>query len=171
MGEGMFEARGRPRYRSMRGLAIASLALFTAACGSGEAPAGGEPASREARQAPAVLDRAALQAQAKGIFGTLPVEVPNPDNPFSEKKLKLGRMLYFDTRLSKNHDVSCNSCHDLARYGVDGEPTSAGQRGDRNSPTVYNAALHLAQFWDGRAADVEAQAKGPVLNPYRYSYA
>ena len=80
----------------------------------------------------------------------------------------LGRMLYYDTRLSKNHDISCNSCHGLDSFGVDAEATSPGHkgaRGDRNSPTVYNAAGHVQQFWDGRAADVEAQAKGPVLNP------
>jgi cytochrome c peroxidase len=77
-------------------------------------------------------------------------------------------MPYYDPRLSKNHDISCNSCHLLDAYGVDGQPTSPGhrgQRGDRNSPTVYNAAIHVAQFWDGREPDVEAQAKGPVLNP------
>lgn len=77
-------------------------------------------------------------------------------------------MLYYETRLSKSQKLSCNSCHMLNKYGVDGESTSDGhngQKGDRNSPTVYNAAGHVAQFWDGRAADVEAQAKGPVLNP------
>ena len=77
-------------------------------------------------------------------------------------------MLYFEPRLSKNQKISCNTCHDLAKYGVDGLPTSEGhkgQHGTRNSPTVYNAAAHVAQFWDGRASDVEAQAKGPVLNP------
>jgi cytochrome c peroxidase len=76
--------------------------------------------------------------------------------------------LYYESRLSKNHDVSCNTCHLLDRHGVDGQPTSTGhrgQRGGRNAPTVYNAALHISQFWDGRAADVEEQAKGPVLNP------
>ncbi len=80
----------------------------------------------------------------------------------------LGRKLYFDTRLSKNHDVACNSCHLLDKFGVDSKPVSPGhkkQTGDRNSPTVYNAAGHIAQFWDGRAKDVEEQAKGPVLNP------
>jgi cytochrome c peroxidase len=85
-----------------------------------------------------------------------------------EAQVKLGRMLFYDARLSKGQDISCNSCHDLEKYGVDGEPTSdghKGQRGDRNSPTVYNAAAHFVQFWDGRAEDVEAQAKGPVLNP------
>jgi cytochrome c peroxidase len=80
----------------------------------------------------------------------------------------LGRQLFFEARLSKNHDVSCNSCHDLAKYGVDGTPTSTGhkkQLGGRNAPTVYNAGDHISQFWDGRAATLEDQAKGPVLNP------
>ena len=68
----------------------------------------------------------------------------------------------------RNHDIACNSCHPLSGFGADGEATSPGhqgQRGDRNSPTSLNAALHIAQFWDGRAADVEEQAKGPILNP------
>jgi cytochrome c peroxidase len=113
-------------------------------------------------------DRVELSVQAKQIFGTLPVEAPSESNPVTEPKIELGRKLYYDARLSKNHDVSCNSCHGLSEFGVDGEPTSKGhrdQRGGRNSPTVYNAAFHIAQFWDGRAADVEAQAKGPPLNP------
>jgi len=110
----------------------------------------------------------ALAERAAALFGTLPEGVPNEENVGSKVKIDLGRMLYYDKRLSKNHDVACNSCHLLDAYGVDGEATSLGhrgQRGGRNSPTVYNAALHLAQFWDGRAPDVEAQAKGPVLNP------
>jgi cytochrome c peroxidase len=76
--------------------------------------------------------------------------------------------LYFDVRLSKSQTISCNTCHDLSKYGVDGAPTSEGhkkQRGTRNAPTVYNAGNHIAQFWDGRAATLEEQAKGPVLNP------
>jgi cytochrome c peroxidase len=102
------------------------------------------------------------------LFAPLPEVVPVKGEPLSDEKVALGRMLYFEARLSRDHKVSCNSCHDLARYGVDGEPTSEGfkgQRGDRNSPTVYNAAAHFVQFWDGRAAHVEEQAKGPVLNP------
>jgi cytochrome c peroxidase len=77
-------------------------------------------------------------------------------------------MLFYEPRLSKSQTISCNTCHKLTNYGTDEEPTSTGhkgQRGDRNSPTVYNAALHFVQFWDGRAADVEEQAKGPLLNP------
>jgi cytochrome c peroxidase len=114
------------------------------------------------------LDPAALREQARKLFGVLPKEFPNPQNPFTEAKINLGRMLYYDGRLSKNGQISCNSCHVLDAYGVDSLATSPGHEGkfgDRNSPTVYNAAGHLSQFWDGRAADVEAQAKGPVLNP------
>ena len=109
-----------------------------------------------------------LADQAKAAFGQLPAVAENPDNPSTPERVALGRQLYFDTRLSKNHDISCNSCHQLDAFGVDGEATSPGhkgQRGDRNSPTVYNAALHATQFWDGRAADVEEQASGPVTNP------
>ncbi len=101
-------------------------------------------------------------------FQALPQRYENPNNPITPDKVALGRMLYFDTRLSKNQDVSCNSCHDLNQYGVDGKPVSTGHRkqtGNRNSPTVYNAAGHKLQFWDGRAPNVEEQAKGPILNP------
>ena len=111
---------------------------------------------------PAAISPAALKA-----FAPLPAAVSGQEAG-SEEKAALGRMLYYDARLSKSQKVSCNSCHDLTKYGVDHEPTSAGhkgQKGDRNSPTVYNAASHFAQFWDGRAADVEQQAKGPVMNP------
>ncbi len=101
-------------------------------------------------------------------YPVCPDEMASKTNPITPEKIALGRMLYFEKRLSKNHDVSCNSCHDLAKYGVDGEATSPGhkgQRGDRNSPTVYNAGHYIAQFWDGRAATLEDQAKGPILNP------
>lgn len=122
----------------------------------------------EAEPEPPGRDIAALRERVREIIGELPEEAASESNPVTEEKITLGRMLYFDTRFSKNHDISCNSCHDLANFGVDGQATSPGhkgKRGNRNSPTVYNAALHIAQFWDGRAADVEAQAKGPVLNP------
>lgn len=109
-----------------------------------------------------------LVDKAKAAFKPLPARFESKDNAITPEKVALGKQLYFEKRLSKNHDVACNSCHLLSKYGVDGEPTSAGhkkQRGDRNSPTVYNAGNHLAQFWDGRAATLEEQAKGPVLNP------
>jgi cytochrome c peroxidase len=103
-----------------------------------------------------------------GMFQPIMEAAENPANPLTEAKVDLGRMLYYDTRLSKNRTVSCNSCHDLASFGDDGLATSKGidaQLGGRSAPTVYNAAIHIAQFWDGRAADVEAQAVGPILNP------
>ena len=101
-------------------------------------------------------------------FQPLPAAMESGSNPITEAKIQLGRMLYYEKRLSKNGDVSCNSCHLLNKFGVDGDRFSTGhkgQKGGRNAPTVYNAAGHMAQFWDGRAADVEEQAKGPVLNP------
>lgn len=110
-------------------------------------------------------------AKVKGLIGRLPTTMARPDGPVSEAQVELGRYLYYDTRLSKNHDISCNTCHNLGDYGIDRRSplkTSRGhgdQVGVRNSPTVYNAALHHMQFWDGRAVDVEEQAKGPILNP------
>ncbi len=109
------------------------------------------------------IDKSMLAA-----FKPLPAVMESKDNPVTDAKVDLGRMLFYEKRLSKNHDISCNSCHGLNNYGVDGDRFSTGHqghKGDRNAPTVYNAALHIAQFWDGRAKDVEAQAKGPILNP------
>ena len=139
---------------------IAVLALAACAAACSQAPP--QPAAAPAAPPPAV-DKAQL-----AVFAPLPAEVPAASGAASADLVALGRLLYFEPRLSKSQTISCNSCHDLAKYGVDGEPTSTGhkgQKGDRNAPTVYNAAAHFAQFWDGRAADVEEQAKGPVLNP------
>ncbi len=119
-------------------------------------------------------DSSDLIVEANGLFGVLPPDAATEQRPITDARVDLGRKLYFDARLSKNHDISCNSCHRLDRFGVDNEPTSPGhkgQRGGRNSPTVYNAAIHIAQFWDGREPDVEAQAKGPVTNPVEMALA
>ncbi len=110
----------------------------------------------------------ALQKKSALLFGELPTIAENPDNPISEEKVALGKKLYFDNRLSKDNTQSCNTCHNLETYGVDNLSTSPGNDGGlgtRNSPTVLNAALHINQFWDGRAEDVEEQAGGPILNP------
>jgi len=101
-------------------------------------------------------------------FAPLPEVMTSESNPVTAAKIQLGRMLYYEPRLSRTHDVSCNTCHPLNRYGADGESVSTGfkgLKGGRNAPTVYNAAGHFVQFWDGRAPDVEEQAKGPVMNP------
>jgi cytochrome c peroxidase len=118
--------------------------------------------------AASVLPAADIPPGRLRMFKPLPAAMDSADNPSTPAKIDLGRMLYYENRLSKSHKFSCNSCHQLDKYGVDNQPTSEGhngQRGDRNSPTVYNAAAHFVQFWDGRAATVEDQAKGPVLNP------
>jgi len=109
-----------------------------------------------------------IDAAKLKLFKPLPSTVEVKAGGHEAERVTLGRMLYYEPRLSKGQDIACNDCHKLDAYGVDNEPTSQGhkgQRGDRNSPTVYNAALHFVQFWDGRAADVEEQAKGPILNP------
>ncbi len=110
----------------------------------------------------------ALMEQANMFFKQLPEVADNPQNPVTDAKVTLGHYLYFDTNLSNKKTMSCNTCHNLETFGVDNQPTSKGEEGkngDRNSPTVYNAALQIAQFWDGRAKDVEEQAGGPILNP------
>ena len=104
----------------------------------------------------------------KAVFAPLPEVAASQENPITPQKVALGKRLYLDTRLSQDETISCNSCHNLKTFGVDNEPTSPGhkgQRGGRNSPSSFNAALHATQFWDGRAANVEEQALGPILNP------
>ncbi len=113
-------------------------------------------------------DDAKLLEEARRYFKPLPEVAESKENPVTPEKVELGKMLYYEPRLSKSGWISCNSCHNIATYGVDNLPTSIGHRwqlGPRNAPTTLNAALHTAQFWDGRAKDVEEQAKGPVLNP------
>ncbi len=112
---------------------------------------------------------AELRSSALKVLAPLPEKMPGSEND-TPARVKLGRELFFEKKLSANNTQSCNSCHavDKNRGGVDNEPTSPGafgKRGGRNSPTVLNAGFHVAQFWDGRAKTLEDQAKGPVLNP------
>ena len=91
-----------------------------------------------------------------------PAKITNP------AMVELGKKLYFDPRLSKSGFISCNSCHNLSMGGSDNLKSSIGhnwQKGPINSPTVLNSSLNLAQFWDGRAKDLKAQAGGPIANP------
>jgi len=98
-------------------------------------------------------------------------ELAKPIQPPKQINLgmvELGKKLYFDPRLSKSGFISCNSCHNLSMGGTDNIPTSIGdkwQQGPINAPTVLNSSLNVAQFWDGRAADLKAQAGGPIANP------
>jgi len=100
-------------------------------------------------------------------LGLPPVQFPR-DNPYTPEKAELGKLLYFDKRLSADNSVSCASCHAPEQAYTDGAPVSAGirgQKGGRSAPAVINRAYSLAQFWDGRANSLEAQAVGPMANP------
>jgi cytochrome c peroxidase len=144
-------------------IAIISLAMM----GCTQSPQkGANKANGDEAQFPGLLEN------AKALFSPLQGVAENPDNPITPEKVLLGQTLYFEKRMSKEGNISCNSCHNLDTYGVDNEPTSlgdGGERGGRNSPTVLNAAYHFTQFWDGRAKDVEEQAGGPILNPIEMS--
>ena len=99
----------------------------------------------------------------------LPDVAPAPgNNPTTEAKVILGKMLFMDPRFSSTGTVSCNSCHNVMEGGDDSRTFSMGvhgKTGGRNAPTVWNSAFHSVQFWDGRADLLEDQAKGPVTNP------
>ena len=96
--------------------------------------------------------------------------VDNPKNPITNDKVELGKMLFFEPRISKSGLISCNTCHNLGTGGVDGVAAAIGHKWAANphhlnSPTVYNAVFFDAQFWDGRDPDLEKQAQGPILAP------
>lgn len=107
-----------------------------------------------------------LMQRARAVFQPIPTAPPAlEDTPMTSESIELGKLLYFDPRLSSSWLISCNTCHNLGLGGVDLLETSVGhgwQRGPRNAPTVLNAVLNIAQFWDGRAADLMEQAMGPV---------
>ena len=119
--------------------------------------------------APAVAADDPLMKQAQGLFQPIPSEPPSIKGVTTTPAMvELGKALYFDPRLSQSHNISCNTCHQIGLGGVDMLPTSIGhkwQKGGRNAPTVLNAVFNIAQFWDGRAADLKAQAGGPIQNP------
>jgi cytochrome c peroxidase len=103
-------------------------------------------------------------------FAPLPTEAASTENPVTPLKVALGKRLFLDEALSNplannGQRISCNTCHLLDNFGVDGLDRSLGILGEKvpvNAPSVFNAALHTRQFWDGRAKDVEEQALGPI---------
>lgn len=107
-----------------------------------------------------------LRVTAQNLFKAIPTDVPEiRGQKITPEQVELGKWLFFDPRLSRSHIISCNTCHSLGTGGADNVPTSIGhgwQHGPRNSPTVLNAVFNAAQLWDGRAADLAEQAKGPV---------
>lgn len=102
-----------------------------------------------------------------------PIQPIEPAVITDPQKVELGKMLFFEPRLSKSGFISCNSCHNLSTGGSDNLPTSIGhnwQEGLINAPTVLNSSMNLAQFWDGRAADLKEQAAGPIANPIEMAF-
>jgi cytochrome c peroxidase len=108
-----------------------------------------------------------LRDQAKGLFSAIPLTPPAlPGETMTPDKLALGKMLYFDPRLSENQDISCSSCHNLSMSGVDGRTSSVGhngQLGGRKAQTVLNAVFNKSLYWDGRAPDLKGQVSMSVM--------
>jgi cytochrome c peroxidase len=131
----------------MRKLVMSCLAFWMALAGSAWAQEG-------------------LGKTARTLFQPVPDSAPVlENNPANPSRVELGKMLFFDPRLSVSHLISCNTCHNVGLGGVDLQETSVGhgwQKGPRNAPTVLNSVFNIAQFWDGRARDLAEQAKGPV---------
>ena len=147
-------------------LLILLAAVMVSACGpGGNGPAGNvADDTGEEGELPPTDDP--LVRQARNLFSPVPLSPPELEgNPSSPAKVELGKMLYFEPRLSSSWLISCNTCHNLGLGGVDLMETSIGhgwQKGPRNAPTVFNAVFNIAQFWDGRAKDLAEQAQGPV---------
>lgn len=117
---------------------------------------------------PSIILGTALLTTAGAALAAEPIQPIEPPKEINLAQAELGKKLYFDPRLSKSGFISCNSCHNLSMGGSDNIPTSIGhgwQEGPINSPTVLNSSLNVAQFWDGRAADLKEQAGGPIANP------
>lgn len=143
---------------------LSLIALLIVSCGEKKDAPGADTAQLTADQ------EAQLLTKAQAIFGALPDKMPGSENDTPEL-VALGEKLYHETKLSINNNQSCNTCHDLTNNmaGVDNKKLSEGSLpgtiGTRNTNTVLNAGFQFVQFWDGRAADLVEQAKGPVLNP------
>jgi cytochrome c peroxidase len=150
-------------------LSVTGLAILLAACDKQPKEETSATPKAEPILAAAVAPSSAPKEVSERVlrrFAPVRARIEGEKSPALEDRVALGRMLFYETRLSKSQSISCNSCHRLDNYGVDNETTSPGHdgaRGKRNSPTVYHAAGFADQFWDGRAEDVEQQALGPIL--------
>jgi cytochrome c peroxidase len=147
-------------------LAVVAALLVLAACASCASGAGGSGSAAEPpawEQANPVLP---LPAPPLGINATF-AELPEPPTP---ARVRLGRWLFYDTRLSADDSISCATCHRPEHAFSEPMPVSTGihgQQGKRKAPSFVNLAwtIYPHFFWDGRADSLEAQAKGPIVNP------
>ncbi len=150
------------RWTCAAGISLSMIAVVTLGTGCGKSQ---EPKAPKGEESVGKAGGTPMEIDVP--LGLPPVKVPE-DNPMTKEKVELGKMLYFDTRLSKSNKISCATCHDPKMAWTEHKPTSVGiheQKGDRNSPTVINAAYMTSQFWDGREPTLEAQALGPIENP------
>jgi cytochrome c peroxidase len=114
-----------------------------------------------------------IHAGTANAASSEPVQPVRPAQEVNLAQVELGKKLYFDPRLSRSGFISCNSCHNLSLGGTDNLKTSIGhnwQQGPINAPTVLNSSLNVAQFWDGRAANLKEQAGGPIANPREMAF-
>lgn len=153
---------------------LAAAATLTALIGFSLAVTGCEKADKPTTPAPEGTGPSEAAPYTIEVpLGLDPVPVP-ADNPMTAAKVELGKRLYFDASLSKDGTISCATCHDPKKAWAEELPTSKGihgQLGERNAPTVINTAYLKVQFWDGRAADLEEQALGPIENPLEMGHA
>jgi len=115
-----------------------------------------------------LVEFAMILAVSVSVAAQEPIRPIQPVKEINLAMVELGKKLYFDPRLSKSGFISCNSCHNLSMGGTDNLKTSIGDhwhQGPINAPTVLNSSMNVAQFWDGRAADLKEQAGGPIANP------
>ncbi len=113
-------------------------------------------------------DDEALIKRASQILGPLPASMPSEENPITPEKVRLGRMLFYEQRISVDGTVSCSKCHPIALYAADGLKKSVGhncKENPRNDPTVFNAASQISEHWIGNRTSVEDQAKQAVTGP------
>lgn len=150
-------------------LVAASLSMLATGCNKSPETTDGSIARSNGAEPQMMTSSDPLTLRARELFKPIPINAPElPGNPATLDKILLGAMLYFDPRISATHSISCASCHNVGLGGADNSPMSAGfhgTRGARNSPTVFNSVFNFAQFWDGRAIDLEEQAGGPMVNP------
>ncbi len=116
----------------------------------------------------------ALLERAQQVFKPLPADASTPQRPLTPERVELGRLLFFENRVSTDGRVSCGACHLPSFYGTDALPRTVGNQGKilpRNTPTVFNTALQFVQHYGGNRADVEEQAVKALVAPLAYGNA
>jgi len=181
MAGGVFRKLPRGRRWILGGVIVVGVLRAVGASGTwgaGAAALGGchgretPPSSREEPVAAPVEEGLAVDAALLSIFTPLPSQVDSLDNPTTPQKIALGRKLFFDERMSQGEQTSCDTCHPLERWGTDGRKSASGHGWEeplRNAPTVYNAAGHFAQFWDGRVRVVEEAIEVHAVGAGRFA--